>query len=135
MNTDEEKHRKKRMVRTVGQERSSVFHLSPCLFLISVHLCASVVPISFSVVFLCPQAREDCQRCLFCALAAFSYWPNARGAAVFARACGDQFARLREQQAVCSVERFGETDSAGVSVIQIQVRLEEFLFGKRFYRF
>jgi len=44
-------------------------------------------------------------------------------------------ARLRKQQAVRPVERFGEADSAGVSVIQIQVRLEEFFSASVFTAF
>src|ERR1700687_4698553 len=87
-------------------------------------LCVSVPP------WLIPyaQAREDCQGRLFCALAAFSYWADARWAAVFTWACGDQFASLCEQRSVPPIEWFGEADSAGVRVIQIQVRLEELLF-------
>src|SRR5580704_2670174 len=94
-------------------------------FLLSVFIC---VHLWFQMCF-CAEAREDCQGCLFCALAAFSYWADARWAAVFAGAGGDQFARLGKQQAVRPEERFGKADSSWVRVIEIQVGLEEFLFG------
>jgi hypothetical protein len=100
-------------------------------FLLSVFICVHL----WFQMFFCAEAREDCQGCLFCALAALSYWADARRAAVFAGAGGDQFARLCEQQAVRPEERFRETDSARVCVIEIQVGLEEFLFGKGSYRF
>jgi hypothetical protein len=80
-------------------------------------------------ISLCAEARKDRQRCLLGALAALSHWTDARWAAVFAGACGYQFASLREQQAVRAVERFGEADSAGIRVVQVQIRLEELFFG------
>src|ERR1019366_5322764 len=77
----------------------------------------------------CAEAREDRKRRLFCALAAFSQRPNARWTPFLARTCGDQFACLCEQQVVCSVERFGKADAAGIRVIEIQVRLKQFFFS------
>src|ERR1700730_7600208 len=111
-----------------NEMRSFIYFL---FFLLSVFIC---VHLWFQLLF-CAQAREDCQGCLFCALAAFSYWADARRTAVFAGASGDQFACLCEQQAVSPKERFGKADSSWVRVIEIQVGLEEFFFGKRCYRF
>src|SRR5216683_5110531 len=63
-----------------------------CLSAVLLSVFISVHP-WFQILF-CAEAREDCQRRLFCALAALSQWADARRAPVFARACGDQFARL-----------------------------------------
>ncbi len=63
-----------------------------CLSAVLLSVFISVHP-WFQILF-CAEAREDCQRRLFCALAALSQWADARRAPVFARACGDQFACL-----------------------------------------
>src|ERR1700682_4340080 len=107
---------------------------SSFIFLAFSYQCSSVCIRGFKA-FLCPQAREDSQRRLFCALAAFAYWTDARWAPVLARTCGDQFARPCEQQIVRAVQRFGEPDSSPIRVIDIQIRLEELFFGKDSYRF
>ena len=102
----------------------AILHFSLRLSLIRVHPCASVVP----KFFLRAKAREYLQRRLFSALSAFADWTYAGGAAVFTGARGDQFTRLCQQQIVRAEQRLGEADSAGVRVIEIQVRLEEFFF-------
>ena len=79
----------------------SVFIIrSFCIFLLlSVFICVHPWFHSFSVPPSSSRAEagEDCQGGFFGALAALADRADAGGAAVFAGACGDQFARFREQ--------------------------------------
>src|SRR5579862_7541289 len=104
-------------------------------FVIRVHQCLSVgnyssLCLRVSVAnILRPQERKDRQGGLLRALAAFSGGADAGRTAVFAWACGDQFARLGEKQLMRAEKRLGKTDPAGVGVVKIQIRLEEFFLG------
>jgi hypothetical protein len=65
-----------------------------CIFhLLSVFICVYLWFHSSSVTSS-PETGEDCQRCFFGALASLAYRADARGASIFARACGDQLARF-----------------------------------------
>jgi hypothetical protein len=66
-----------------------------------------------------PEAGEDCQGGFFGALASLAYGAYARGASIFAGACGDQLARFCEQDVVRAVQRLGKSNSAGICVVEI----------------
>ena len=97
-----------------------VFHNLYCFAFssfICVHLCLSVV--RFLVFVSCAEAGEDRQGRFFGALASFAYGADARRAAIFAGARGDQLARFCEQEVVRAVQRLGKSDSAGIRVVEI----------------
>src|SRR6266849_4052822 len=76
----------------------------------------------------CCQPAKDLQRRLLRARHEIAGGADARGAALFAGACGDEFARFLHEEGVRSKERLGEADAAGVGVEEIEVWFEEF-FG------
>src|ERR1035437_1629858 len=61
--------------------------------------------------------------------ALLAYRPDTRWASVFTRTSRDEFARARQKHVADPVERFAESNPSGIRVIQVQVRLEEFLLG------
>ena len=72
------------------------------------------------------QTLQDGERGFFGALGLFSCGAYAGGTAVFAGACCDQFLRAAQEQIVDAIERLAEAYAAGICVIDVQIRLEEF---------
>src|SRR6202043_771422 len=79
----------------------------------------------------CAKPFQNRERRFLRTLAFFTRWPNARRAALFARARHNQLARPPQQQIVHAIERLAESNPARIRVIQIKVRLEKFLHLRR----
>src|SRR5690348_9727583 len=77
-------------------------------------------------ILLGTQALQDGERGFFGALGLLPSGADARGTAVFTWACRDQLLRATQEQVVDAIERLAEAYAAGVCVINVQIRLEEF---------
>src|SRR6266702_4053546 len=74
------------------------------------------------------QPVENSEGGIFCARGEIACGTHARRAALFTGTRSDEFACFLYQKCVRSKEGFGKADAAGISVVQVQVWLEEF-FG------
>src|SRR5437588_4103518 len=87
---------------------------------------ASRENLSAIAAILCTQPAENGQRRFFGARREIASGTNARRAALFAVAGGNQFARFLQEQVVRAKQRFRETDAARIGVVEVQIWLEEF---------
>src|SRR6266567_4036884 len=74
------------------------------------------------------QPVENSEGGIFCARGKIACGTHAGRAALFAGTRGDEFVGFLHQESVRSKEGCGKADAAGISVVQVQVWLEEF-FG------
>src|SRR5712664_4936883 len=77
---------------------------------------------------LCTQPVENRKGGFFCARGEIAGGADAGGATLFAGARGNELAGFLHEESVRSKEGFGEADSTGVGVEEIEIWFEEF-FG------
>src|SRR5215471_9644867 len=73
------------------------------------------------------QPVKDCDSCLFGAWREFARGAHTGRATLFAFAGRNQLARFLHQQIVSAKKGLGKADPARISVVEVEIRLEEFL--------